>query len=385
MDDVEVPPVENEYLLSSELVNTYSMSYIKTILNLAIIQYPELAALLDEIESGVEVYKISYNTELEGSPLVASGIVCLPDTPGSYPMISYQNGTNTVHAEAPSENPDNELFSILQMMGSTGFIIAMPDYIGFGASEDIFHPYLHKASTVQSIIDMLRAVDEMASENENIDYNKNLYISGYSQGGWSTMALQEAVEKQYSTEFKLKASVCGAGPYNITSINEYITGLNEYPMPFYMAYIFNTYLNLGLSTPITEVFQQPYADRIPTLFDGTLSGGEINAQLTKIVPDLLTASYISDWSTDGKFAPVLALLEENSIAAYETKIPTLLTHGNADDYVPSFVSSEFYQDFMDLGISPDLVRYLELDGMDHGDAVLPSGLAAITWFIQLEN
>ena len=309
----------------------------------------------------------------------------MPDTPGSYPMISYQNGTNTVHAEAPSENPDNELFSILQMMGSTGFIIAMPDYIGFGASEDIFHPYLHKASTVQSIVDMLRAVDEMASENENIDYNKNLYISGYSQGGWSTMALQEAIEKQYSTEFKLKASVCGAGPYNITSINEYITGLNEYPMPFYMAYIFNTYLNLGLSTPITEVFQQPYADRIPTLFDGTLSGGEINAQLTKIVPDLLTASYISDWSTDGKFAPVLALLEENSIAAYETKIPTLLTHGNADDYVPSFVSSEFYQDFMDLGISPDLVRYLELDGMDHGDAVLPSGLAAITWFIQLEN
>jgi hypothetical protein len=39
----------------------------------------------------------------------------------------------------------------------------MPDYLGFGSSDNMFHPYLHKESTVQTVLDMLRAVDELAS------------------------------------------------------------------------------------------------------------------------------------------------------------------------------------------------------------------------------
>ncbi len=389
MDDVEVDPPENEYLMSTELVNSYSTSEINGFINLAILLYPdqkeELEVLKNYIETGVKVYKITYNTTFSGNELQASGIACIPDQAGSYPILSYQNGTNTLHSEAPTEDPNNQLFQILQMMGSTGFIICLPDYLGFGESDHMFHPYLHKESTVQSVVDMLRAIDEMVAQDENIAFNDDLYISGYSQGGWSTMVLQEAIEKKYASEFNLKASVCGAGPYNLTTINEYVTNLSEYPMPFYFGYIFNTYTNVGLTTPMDEVFQQPYADRIPTLYNGTMSGGEINAQLTKVVPDLFTSSYISSWDSDSKFAPVLEMLEENSVAAYNTKVPTLLTHGTADDYVPPIVSSEIYNDFMSLGVSSDLVKYMPLEGMDHGDAVLPTGLASITWFIELKN
>lgn len=387
--DVEGPVIENEYLVKSELHKNYSATEINGFISLALLIYQdqkeELEKLRDYINSGVKVYKIIYNTEFGGETIQASGLVCMPDKAGAYPILSYQNGTNTLHESAPTENPDSQLFQILEMMGSTGFIITLPDYLGFGESDQMFHPYLHKTSTVQTITDMLRAVKEMTEADDNIEFNKDLYISGYSQGGWATMCLQKAIETQYSDEFNLRASVCSAGPYSLLTLNEYIIELAEYPMPYFVGYIFNSFLNLGLPTTIDEVFQQPYADRIPGLYDGSNSGSEINGQLTTSVSDLLTADYISGWNTDSKFISVTTMLDENTVRAYNTKTPTLLMHGTSDDYVPPVVTEEIYNAFMNIGVSDDLVRYVPLAGMDHGDGIIPSGLASISWFIELKN
>lgn len=389
MDDVEVPETENEYLVKSTLHKSYTKDQIESIISFAALLYSdmdqELEKVKTEIESGVDVYKIVYNTEFQGEKIQASGLVCMPNEAGSYPVLSYQNGTNTLHSNAPTQDPDNQMFQILELMGSTGFIISLPDYLGFGESDDMFHPYLHKESTVQCVADMLRAVEEMAETNAAVNFNKDVYISGYSQGGWSTMCLQKALETQYSDEFDLKASACGAGPYSIITLNNYITGLTEYPQPYFLAYIFNTSLNLGLTTGIDEVFQQPYANLVPTMFDGTKSGGELNAQLTKVIPDLFTANYLNNWSTADEFQPVIEMLEDNSVFAYKTKIPTLLMHGTADDYVSPIVTDELYNDFMDLGVSSDLVTYRKLVGLNHSDGVLPFGLTSIEWFIELKK
>lgn len=388
MSDVEAPE-GNEYLVGSQVHKSYTQAEVNAFISLASLLYPEISDELQlvkaEVVTGIKVIKIVYNTEFEGEKIQASGLVCMPDQAGSYPILSYQNGTNTLHSNAPTEDPDDEKFQILELMGSTGFIISLPDYLGFGASDDMFHPYLHKESTVQSITDMLRAVEEMTEADDKVDFNKDVYISGYSQGGWATMCLQKALETQYADEFDLRASACGAGPYNMTTLNDYVVNLTEFPMPFYFAYIFDTYLNLGFTTAIDEVFQQPYADRVPTMFDGTKSGGELNAQLTKVISDLFTSDYLNGWDTDAKFKPVRDMLEENTVTAYNTTTPTLLMHGTADDYVPSIVSEEIYADFMAAGVSSDMLTYVPLADMDHGEGVLPFGLASISWFIQLKN
>lgn len=388
LEDIEVDPPTYDYLISTELVNSYTKSEISGYINLAMLVYPDqketLEQLLTQIETGVNIYKIIYKTEFDGADLMASGLVCLPDQTGSYPILSYQNGTNTEHSNAPTEDPNNQLFQILEMMGSTGFIVTIPDYLGFGETDDMFHPYLHKESTVQSVMDMLRATKEMVANDKIVEFNNELYLTGYSQGGWATMALHEAIQKTPTNEFRLMASSCGAGPYNITTLNEYVTSLETYPQPNFIAYIFNSYLNLGLSTSISEVFQSPYDERIPTLFDGTNSGTYINQQLTTTVTDLFTADYLTGWSTDSKHVPVTDMLEENSIVAFKTTVPILLTHGTTDGYVPPIVTNEIYDDFKALGVE-NLVTYMPLDGLDHGGAIVPSGLASISWFIQLKN
>ncbi|WP_346859705.1 lipase family protein [uncultured Draconibacterium sp.] len=388
MDDVEVPS-ENTYFVESKLVTSYSKADISAYLTLASILYPEQSAQLEEIlthiESGVKVYKIIYNTEFNGEAKTASGIVCLPDQDGSYPILSYQNGTNTLHSAAPTVDTNNKLFQILEMMGSTGFIITLPDYLGFGEADDMFHPYLHKESTIQTVMDMLRAVEEMVAEENSISSTQDLYISGYSQGGWATMCLQKAIESQFSSEFDLKASACGAGPYDLTTINEYVTGLTTYPMPYFLGYIFNSYINLELNTSINDVLQDPYAGLIPTLYDGTKSGDEINAQLTTSMPDFFTADYISNWTTDAKFSGIKDMLEENSVQAYFTSTPTLLLHGTADDFVPPIVTSNLYADFITSGSSTNVVTLLPLAGATHTTGILPSGIASLLWFLQLKG
>lgn len=385
MDDVETPVNGNEYLVEAELQFAIPKTVIDFTIAAGSIEYPQLSEIGDLIQSGVEVYKITYKTTYEGEAINASGMVAIPDVEGVFPVLSYQNGTNTEHNKAPSVDSENQLFQILEMMGSTGFIISLPDYLGFGESDDMFHPYLHRESTVQTVTDMLEAVREFIDDEDGISLSNDLYVAGYSQGGWATMQVQQAIEADASFPYNLKASACSAGPYNLTTLNEYVVGLEEYPQPYFLAYIFNSYLQLNLTTPINTVFQEPYADRITTMFNGNTSGADLNAELTTTIADLFTPEYLAGWNTEVNYAEVLSMLEENSVPIFVPTVPTMLMHGTADTYVPPIVSEEKYAEFIAGGASPTQVIYVPLEGLDHTGGILPAGVASIVWFLEIEG
>ncbi|MDX8340492.1 prolyl oligopeptidase family serine peptidase [Draconibacterium sp. IB214405] len=385
MDDVETPVTGNEYLVEAELQFSIPKTIIDFTIAAASIEYPELSEISDLIQSGVDVYKITYKTTFNDNSVIASGMVALPDVAGEYPVLSYQNGTNTEHSKAPSVDSDNQLFQILEMMGSTGFIISLPDYLGFGEADDMFHPYLHRESTVQTVTDMLKAVREFIDDEDEISLNNDLYLAGYSQGGWATMQVQQAIEADAGFEYDLQASACSAGPYNLVTLNEYVVGLEEYPQPYFLAYIFNSYLQLGLTTSIETVFNEPYAAKIPTMFDGITSGSDLNAELTTTITDLFTPEYLAGWNTETAYMDVLDMLDDNSVPAFLPTVPTKLFYGTADTYVPPIVSEEKYDEFIAAGASTSLVQKVPLEGLDHTGGILPAGLASILWFIALEN
>jgi pimeloyl-ACP methyl ester carboxylesterase len=374
----------NEYLINYNTEKSYLPILIEALFDRMVDQYPDMAAIRNRVEYGIQVYKITYYTTLQGESQVASGLVCVPMGEGPFPVMSYQNGTNTLHSNAPSENPNRDLYLMLESVASTGFVVAIPDYIGFGSSDNTFHPYLHKESTVQTVIDMLRAIDELTENELNVSINNDLYITGYSQGGWATMAVQKAIETEFSNEFNLKASACGSGPYDLSYINKYIRNQETYPMPYFTGYMFNSYQNLGvMTTPIDSVFQEPYAEKIPELYDGTMSGEEINDELTTVVADLFTENYILNYETDSTFTSLRETLVDNSIEAWVTSTPTRIYHGTADDFVPAQVSTSIYQDFLELGVSSNQVVMVPLPDLGHTEAIIPTGLASIQWFLEL--
>ncbi len=376
----------NEHFISNEY--KFAISSLEARIRLTTFQIiiPETSVFGPLVKSDVEVHKITYKTIYKNGNIEASGLVCMPKTAGDYPILCFQNGTNTLNSEAPSENPKNDLFSILESVASMGFIVVIPDYIGFGASSQLPHPYLHAESTTQSILDMLRAVNEFSTEDKIVAKpTKDLYIFGYSQGGWATMTLQKAIETNYSTEFNLIASSCAAGPYSLEFINNYITQKADYPMPYFLTYLLNAYHSLGLISNLSDYIQEPYASKIPGLYDGQHSGGAINNALTTKMANLLSPEYLTQFDTNSKFKGIKTAFFANSIAVWNISTPTRLYHGGNDEFIPVSMSQKIFQDFKTAGVPDSKIKLIIIPGYDHPSGVVPVGLSTIMWFVELKK
>lgn len=346
---------------------------------------PEAVAISPLIRFDVEVRKITYKTIFKDKSIQASGLVCIPKTAGNYPILSFQNGTNTLYSEAPSVNSGNDMFSVMESLTAMGFIVVIPDYIGFGASASLPHPYLDAKSSTQSILDMIRATKEYSTDDKVLAKpTKDLFIFGYSQGGWATMQLQKTIEKDYSSEFNLIASSCGAGPYSIEYMNKYIVDKTDYPMPYFLAYLLNSYVTIGAFTnPLSDFIQAPYAAKIPGLFDGKHSGGAINAELTTKMATFLTPEYRAGYATDAKYTGVRSAFLSNSVIAWKAKTPMKLFHGADDDLIPPGISQKMLADFKTAGMTDLQIQLVIIPNVGHTTGVYPAGMQTILWFLSL--
>ena len=375
-----------DYFVSRELAVTYTTATITGLLTTGVQQYPELSAILQYVKSDINVYKVVYKTEISGESIEASGLVCVPALPGEYPVISFQNGTNTVNAYAPSEFVINPSYQLVEFIASMGFVVVIPDYPGFGKSKQIPHPYLIAEPTVRSITDMLYAVEESCEYDEfsGISTLNEYYLVGYSQGGWATLALHKALELDYGDDFNLQGSVCGAGPYNLYDLLQEMTGLSEYPMPYYLGYIINAYTWYDQFTnPVSGLLNEPYATRVGTLFNGTLSGSQINEQLTTSITGLFSADFISGFAGSATYSSVREALKRNSVSAWNTARPILFVHGEGDTHVSVTATHTIYDKMLDAGTSPDLCSKIIFPGLDHGDAVLPAMIEGLDFILNL--
>jgi len=376
---------KNEYYLSSETKADLTVSDIKTTLNDLI---PGFSTYLGSmITSDVQVQRVVYKTTFQNKSIEASGLACFPKTPGNYPILSFQNGTNTVYKDAPSESPSDDNILMLESLATTGFIVVIPDYIGFGISANLPHPYLDAKSMTQSVIDLIRATKELANDNKIVAKpTKDLFLFGYSQGGWVTLQTQRSIEKNYSSEFNLIASSCGAGPYSIEYVTDYVLGKDVYPMPYFLAYVLNSYINIGsIPNPLTDFFQPTYAAKIPGLFDGLHTGGAINAELTTQIPSLLTTDFRTAYATNSKFATFKSIIKSNSVEAWSLSTQTKLFHGKDDVYIPPGVSIKMKSDFSAKDPNNDTKLELRLVSGDHSTAVSSVVFQTLSWFLQIKK
>jgi len=378
---------EYEYFVSKEFIENYSTTYINTLLDFATPAYPELNDIKPYISHSVDIYKVVYRTEVRGVEINASGLVCIPAGEGDYPLLSFQNGTNTVNDYAPTEYPSNLSYQFVEVIASMGYVVVIPDYPGFGESADITHPYLIKEPTVRSIVDMLFAVREMDSEElPGLTISDAVYLAGYSQGGWATLAVHEALEKDYSGDFNLKGSVCGAGPYDLNILFGSMTGLTSYPMPVYIGYIINSYSEYDQFTnPVSDILKEPYASRLGSLYTGSMTFEQINEQLTTIIPDLFTDDFLSGYEADAKYASVRASLASNSISGWNTSVPLYLIHGGGDTSVDPITTESIYNSMIQAGTSTQTCTKEIIPGLDHGDAVVPSMIKGLNFFMNLDR
>ena len=146
--------------------------------------------------NAVKLYRVIYPSvipEHGNKPTITSGLVAIPDTPEkTLPLVSYQHGTVYGKHEVPSfpeESPETQLM-IAQFAGQ-GYALIGAAYFGLGVSTEP-ESYMVKASHQQATADMV-AASRGVFAGLGVT-TKGLYLSGWSQGGFVTMALLEKLE-----------------------------------------------------------------------------------------------------------------------------------------------------------------------------------------------
>jgi pimeloyl-ACP methyl ester carboxylesterase len=372
-EPVEIKP-------TATLLQQIDAGGLKSILTVA--GYAELAG---QIRYSVDMYKVTYPTTYKGKEIEASGLICVPVVSGSnFPVISFQHGTLVAKAEAPTVSFISQLNMAIAAIASKGYIISYPDLIGFGSTSGFFHPYYIKDANVTATTDMLKAFREFTSAQlSGVTANDSLYLAGYSQGGWITMAVFNEIEHQTSSGWQLIGTMCGAGPYNPETVMNYAMEVDQYEHPYYMAYVLLSFIDAGIiEDNLAKYIKEPYATRIPSLFNGTNSGNMIDAALTKIPGDFYSADLYANYS-ESRFNELRLAFKANQTGAWKNTTPLLLIHGEDDIYIPHTVSDQMYQDFIDKGSQN--VQYELLPGLDHSTAAVPAMLSAITWFDSLRK
>ncbi len=389
-DDDNFITIDGNYLTEYiKVPQSYSVEELTNIYNLMAILEPTTTGFSENVESGVDIYIVNYKTTYKDEMKIASGLVCVPtDKTKNYPILSFHNGTNTSDALIPTNDHNNPNFKFLEGIAGMGYIVIIPDYLGFGASSDILHPYLHAASTVDAIIDLIYATKEFIDLDDiAISTNDQLFLMGYSQGGWATMHTHKAIESTPGLDLTVTASVCGAGSYDITEVKDYVFSQTTFPNPYYLAYISLAYQSMGLiEIPLSSIFNEPYASAIPALYEGMHTSEQINKQLTDTVASLLTANVLANFDTAVEFSTLRDAFEANSITAWNLDAPIKLYHGTEDVFVPYSVSESMYNNFIGIGnSSPDDIELIFIEGANHTGAIIPMGVASIEWFNTLKQ
>ncbi len=361
------PGISYSNLVEAELFRSRTASELQSFIEIGGVNID-----FSELKYDVDIYKVTYKTPYKSTEIIASGLIILPVTTEPVSMISFQHGTIAAHADAPSAStPQSTSLILYAAMASAGFITVVPDFIGFGASKDLLHPYYVKDVTASAVVDNLKAAHQLAAQ-EVLNFTGDLFLAGYSQGGYATMATHQYLEENEVAGFDLIASFPAAGGYDVKGMQEYFFDLEVYHEPFYLAYVAAAYKEYyEWEQDFSEIFKDPYAEKIPSLFDGQNGGRAINDALTDTVSHLVHEHLLANIDTDPAYAYIADAFNENSLTDWTPTIPVYMFHGTADITVPYKNSVDTFDQLIDNGASRSVLTLTPLEEKTHATGVVP--------------
>jgi len=216
-----------------------------------------VSGILSSVVSGMvhQVVGTYESTDLHGNPITLSGKIIYPKKRGVRNMLVVSHYTIGANSECPSES-----FSFESIYAALGYAVVIPDYIGFGVSRDVIHPYLQANTTACNVIDMAIVARNYLNATGHKAEDDSVILVGYSQGGATTMHVQRLMEtdSRYSDKFKIKKNYAGSGPYNIAKTYDFSIKVDVTGIPTAVPMIIQG-MSIGMATPLDMdyFFQEP--------------------------------------------------------------------------------------------------------------------------------
>ncbi len=264
----------------------------------------------------VDAYRIEYTTtDGSGREVVASGLVAVPIKAAGLPspVVSYQHATIFENAAAPSQALGAGEPTLL--LASLGYLVVAPDYVGYGSTRGTPHPYLLAAPSAAAVLDLLRAARTWR-RTQGITDNGQLFLVGYSEGGYVTLAAQRALQALHGPG-AVTLSVPGAGPYDVGLTLALLLNRVRAESPL-LASLIGTGSLQALSTTVrNELRRLLLRLLVPADSDVMFQGMVLDLFLSDDTTGIVTSSNVDDWRPDA---------------------PVHLFHGRDDTTVPYAVS-----------------------------------------------
>jgi len=204
-------PVQVTSGVSYEYLDRWDVDRLNKILTTDTPQFAGVKVTYTPATNAVRLYRVTYQSvvpERGNKPITATGLIAVPDTKATaFPMVSYQHGTVYGKQEVPSfpeQSPETQLM-IAQFAGQ-GYLVIGADYFGMGSSTEP-EGYLVKGSHQQATYDMVVASRAVLADLKLSD--TKLFLSGWSQGGFVTLAMLEKLE---AAGMKVAAATTASAP-----------------------------------------------------------------------------------------------------------------------------------------------------------------------------
>jgi dipeptidyl aminopeptidase/acylaminoacyl peptidase len=364
---------ERQYFVSA--TETSSLSVISMKAFAISSGYSDLAPLL---KYDVKSYRLVYKTTFKGESINVSGLLIIPQgVKTASPIISVQHGTTFVKDEAPTTGG----VTGMEFFASAGYITLMPDFIGYGESSEIFHPYYDKEYSAMAVVDMIKSAKEFLNENK-IDFNTDLFLAGYSEGGYVTLAAAQEIQNNAAHNLTVKAAAAGAGGYDLKGMLAGVGTTSYYSYPSYLAFVLMSYNNTyNWNKPLTYFFKPKYATALNTYLNGNYSGSYINQKLTTDLNELFDADFYSRLKQPDQELELKLAIQKNSVDGWKTNTPIRLYHGTDDEIIPFENSETTLANFKNAG-SGNVSLTAVPDGT-HGNSFIPMMKDVIPWFLSL--
>jgi len=250
-------------------------------------------------------------------------------------MVSDDHGTIFANAEAPTEKAKKDnapAGSSILLSALFGFVTLQPDYIGFGDSKKHYHPFILKKSLANATVDFIRAAKVFA-ENNNIHLNGQLFLTGYSEGGYAAMATLQKIEQE--GEFQVSVAAPMAGPYAVEAMAKGVLSQPILPVPSFMADLMYAYTR-AYAIDLLSVINEPYASSLEKLFDGSFPREKIDSKLTHKTTGeggLFTTAFVQTFFADNS-SWFHELTKQNDVYNWAPYTAVRLIHCQGDNVIP---------------------------------------------------
>jgi len=277
----------------------------------------------------VKIYDVQYISHWhDGSEVLASGLYFVPQGMDSaMPQLVYHHGTRFAKGREPEIKRETN-FALGYAVD--GYVVLMPDYLGLGHGER-FHIYQQYKPLGQTTVDFLFATAAL-HDSFNIKVNKQLFLTGYSLGGYAALGANKLIQEKYADHFKVTATSANAGAYDMAGVQSQAM-FQPYPRPQFLPYLLQGLNEVYNMVPnLNAIYREPYASVIQDYFDGNHAHDGLEKKLPAIPKEMLTDSFVNLYMND-KDCIMRKALRENTICYWKPENAVQLCHCKGDEIV----------------------------------------------------